>query len=79
MPNLLASFAEFEQQITKGRLANARAHQRQGRRVAGAIPNGYQADPGTKQLIVDQVNRRELVSCSVGPPSTTVPTGKRIL
>ena len=51
--NLMASFAEFEQQITRDRLADARAALKQrGRRVAGVVPYGYEADPVTKQLLV---------------------------
>lgn len=51
--NLMASFAEFEQQITRDRLADARASLKQrGRRVAGVVPYGYEADPVTKQLLV---------------------------
>lgn len=51
--NLMASFAEFEQELIRSRLAEARAaHKRRGRRVAGVVPYGYQADPITRQLIV---------------------------
>lgn len=51
--NLMASFAEFEQQTTRDRLADARASLKQrGRRVAGVVPYGYDADAVTKQLLV---------------------------
>lgn len=51
--NLMASFAEFEQQMTRDRLADARAALKQrGRRVAGVVPYGYDADAVTKQLLV---------------------------
>ncbi len=51
--NLMASFAEFEQEMIRERLAEARAaHKRHGRRVAGVVPCGYEADPVTKQLVV---------------------------
>lgn len=49
--NLIASFAEFEQQMTRERMADARkALKRHGRRIAGVVPYGYQADPVSKQL-----------------------------
>jgi DNA invertase Pin-like site-specific DNA recombinase len=51
--NLMASFAEFEQQMTRERMADARAAlKRHGRRVAGAVPYGFKAHPVTKQLII---------------------------
>lgn len=53
MLNVLASFAEFEREITATRIAEARAYLKsKGRRIAGAVPFGYAADPRTKQLIV---------------------------
>lgn len=43
---LMASFAEFEQEMTKSRMADARAALKaHGRRVAGRVPHGYFADP----------------------------------
>lgn len=49
--NLMASFAEFEQQMTRERMADARkALKRHGRRIAGVVPYGYKADPVSKQL-----------------------------
>ena len=51
--NIMASFAEFEQEMTRERMADARAaHKRRGRRVAGVVPYGYEADPITKQLVI---------------------------
>jgi DNA invertase Pin-like site-specific DNA recombinase len=51
--NLMASFAEFEQQMTRERMADARtALKRHGRRIAGVVPYGYQSDPVSKQLII---------------------------
>ena len=51
--NVLASFAEFEREMTASRIAEARAYLKShGRRVAGALPFGYVADPHTKQLVV---------------------------
>jgi site-specific DNA recombinase len=50
--NLMATFAEFEQDITRSRMADARAALKShGRRVAGRVPYGYSADPITKQLV----------------------------
>lgn len=54
--NLMATFAEFEQDMTKSRMADARAALKaHGRRVAGRVPHGYFADPTTKQLIVSEL------------------------
>jgi len=51
--NLMASFGEFEQEMTRERMSDARgALKQQGRRVAGVVPYAYQADPVTKQLVV---------------------------
>ena len=58
--NIMASFAEFEHEMIRSRLAAARAaHKRRGRRVAGVVPYGYTADPRTKQLVVvpDEASR----------------------
>ncbi len=53
MLNVMASFAEFERDMTASRIAVARAYLKaNGRRVAGAVPFGYVADPRTKQLVV---------------------------
>ena len=53
MLNVLASFAEFEREMTATRIAEARAYLKsKGRRIAGAIPFGYAADPRTKQLVI---------------------------
>lgn len=52
--NLLSIFAEFERDLVAKRIADARAAlKRQGRRVGGALPFGYDADPMTKQLVVN--------------------------
>jgi site-specific DNA recombinase len=52
MPNILASFAEFEREMIASRIAESRARLKaRGLRIAGAIPFGYTADPRTKQLI----------------------------
>lgn len=53
MLNVLGSFAEFERDLTASRIAETRAHLKaHGRRIAGATPFGYFADPHTKQLVV---------------------------
>jgi site-specific DNA recombinase len=53
MLNVLGSFAEFERDLAASRIAEARAHLKaHGRRIAGATPFGYSADPHTKQLVV---------------------------
>ncbi len=53
--NLMALFAEFEQEMTRERLAESRAAmKRHGLRVAGAVPYGYTTDARTKQLLVDR-------------------------
>ena len=53
MMSILASFAEFERDLAASRIAEARAHLKaHGRRVAGAVPFGYEADRHTKQLVV---------------------------
>ena len=52
--NLMASFAEFEREMIGSRIAETRAYLRQhGRRLAGKVPYGYNADPHSKQLIIN--------------------------
>lgn len=59
--NLLSSFAEFERDLIRDRLTDARAAlKRRGRRVAGAIPYGYTTDPVTKQLVPDRSEARRV-------------------
>lgn len=61
MLNLLASFAEFERDMIRSRLADARnAMKRRGMRLAGAVPCGYDADPYTKQLVVNYSEARKV-------------------
>jgi hypothetical protein len=51
--NIMASFAEFEREMIAGRIADARARLKaERRRLAGAVPFGYTADPRTRQLVV---------------------------
>jgi hypothetical protein len=54
MTNIVAAASEFQQDLTRERMADMRAAlKRQGKRVAGRVPFGYQADPDTKKLIID--------------------------
>ena len=54
--NILAAFYEFEYEMTRERLADARlALKSKGRRVAGRIPYGYAVDPSTKQLLPHEI------------------------
>lgn len=56
MLNLMGVFAEFERDMIRSRLADTRAALRQrGRRLAGKVPYGYDADPVTKQLVVNRL------------------------
>lgn len=53
--NILMSFAEFERDIIRERIAEARAYlKKHGRRLAGRIPFGYDADQATKQLVINK-------------------------
>ncbi len=53
MLNILASFSEFERDLAASRIAESRAQLKaHGRRIAGATPFGYSADPHTRQLVV---------------------------
>jgi site-specific DNA recombinase len=55
MLNLLASFAEFEREMIAARIAESRARRKaRGRRIAGAVPFGYEADRRTKQLVLNE-------------------------
>ncbi len=53
--NILASFAQFEREMMRERIAETRAYlKKHGRRLAGRIPLGYDADPCTKQLTINK-------------------------
>jgi len=53
--HVLAAFAEFERDMIAARIAESRAYLKQhGRRLAGKVPYGYDADPATKQLVPNQ-------------------------
>ncbi len=57
--NMMASFAEFERDMIRSRLADVRAAIRsRGRRLAGVAPFGYDADPRTKQLVLNPEEAR---------------------
>jgi len=62
MLNILASFSEFERDLTASRIAESRANLKaHGRRIAGATPFGYFADPRTKQLVVCEEEAEAIV------------------
>jgi len=59
--NILSVFAEFERELIRNRIAKVRAAlKRQGKRVGGAVPFGYDADPVTKQLVVNPEEGRRV-------------------
>jgi len=59
--NILSVFAEFERELIRSRIAEVRAAlKRQGKRVGGAVPYGYDADPFTKQLVVNGEEARRV-------------------
>jgi site-specific DNA recombinase len=59
--HILASFAEFEREMIAGRLAETRSYlKKHGRRLAGSVPFGYDADPGTKQLVPNLYEARRV-------------------
>ncbi len=54
MRNIVAAASEFEIELTRERLADARASLKErGKRVAGRVPFGYQSDRATKALKTD--------------------------
>lgn len=54
MLNLAASYAQFERDLIRSRIADAREYlKRKGYRIAGPTPYGYDSDPRTKQLTPD--------------------------
>ena len=62
MLNILASFSEFERDLTASRIAESRANLKaHGRRIAGATPFGYFAYPLTKQLVVCEEEAEAIV------------------
>ena len=62
MLNILASFSEFRTRPAASRIAESRANlNAHGRRIAGAAPFGYFADPRTKQLVVCEEKAKVIV------------------
>jgi len=60
--NMMATFAEFERDMIRSRLADAReALKQHGRRLGGRVPYGYDTDPRTKQFVInfDEARRVE--------------------
>lgn len=61
MSNIIAAASEFQQDLTRERLAEARAGLKQkGRRVAGRVPYGYVTDRYSKQLIIDPTDAKRV-------------------
>jgi site-specific DNA recombinase len=61
MANIIAAANEFGLDLTKERMADMRAaYKREGKRVAGRVPFGYQTDPATKQLDVNEEQARRV-------------------
>jgi site-specific DNA recombinase len=61
MSNIIAAASEFQQDLTRERLAEARAGLKQkGRRVAGRVPYGYVTDRNSKQLIIDPTDAKRV-------------------
>lgn len=69
--NVTASLAEFERDLIRERLREAKGRARaRGRRAAGRVPLGYWADPNTRQLVVDS---REGARVGPGPVDAARP------
>jgi len=81
--HILAAFAEFERDMIAARIAESRAYLKgHGRRLAGKVPYGYDADPVTRQLVPNAVEARRvraILARSVphGSGLSTVSTGAR--
>jgi len=59
--HVLAAFAEFERDMIAERIADTRAYlKKHGRRLAGKVPYGYDADPETRQLVPNRVEARRV-------------------
>ncbi len=57
----LAAFAEFEREMITSRVADTRSYlKKHGRRIAGKVPYGYDADPVTKQLVTNKSEARRV-------------------
>lgn len=61
LKHVLAAFAQFEREMIASRIAETRAYlKKHGRRLAGNIPYGYDADPATKQLAPNPTEARRV-------------------
>ncbi len=59
--NIIAAASEFQQDLTRERLAEARAGLKQkGRRVAGRVPYGYVIDRNSKQLMINPTEAKRV-------------------
>jgi len=83
--HVLAAFAEFERDMIATRIAESRAYlKKHGRRLAGPVPYGYDAHPGTKQLVPNSKGARRArpfarapPSPPAGPAASTAPSARR--
>jgi len=58
---MLAAFAEFEREMIASRITETRSYlKKHGRRLAGKVPYGYDADPVTKQLVKNKSEARRV-------------------
>ncbi|WP_153556682.1 recombinase family protein [Roseimaritima sediminicola] len=72
--NIIAAASEFQQELTRERMADARAAlKRKGKRVAGRVPFGYHANPRTKRLLPDPDQQPLVRDSSSWPPRVGVP------
>ncbi len=75
MTNIVAAASEFQQDLTRERMTDARAAlKQQGHRVAGRVPYGYVVDRKSKQLIVDRVAAQHVRTIFELAAAGTVPT-----
>jgi len=74
--NVMATFAEFERDMIRSRLADTRAAlKRHGRRLAGPPPYGYDIDPRTKQLVVNAAEARRVKAMFQAAANGKLPSG----
>ena len=73
--NIVAEASEFQQDLTRERMTDARdSLKQQGRRVAGRVPDGYVVDRKSKQLMVDRVAAQCVRAIFELAAAGTVPT-----
>ncbi|MEX2670824.1 MAG: recombinase family protein [Phycisphaeraceae bacterium] len=61
--HVMAAFAVFERDMITARLAESRTYlKKHGRRLAGKVPYGYEADPHTRQLVPNAEEAARVVS-----------------